>query len=201
MSDSKGEVLDSIPDETGEKRAEAGDCFNRLKERLFRERLLRDGRRPDGRGFDQVRAISSEVGFLPRAHGSALFTRGETQALVTATLGTGDDAQRLDLLTGESSKRFMLHYNFPPFSVGEVRFLRGPGRREIGHGVLAERAVTPMLPSEEKFPYTVRVVSDILESNGSSSMATVCGAIMALQDAGVPSGLHRRHRHGTGQGG
>ena len=186
MSDSKGEVLDSIPDETGEKRSAAGDCFNRLKERLFRERLLRDGRRPDGRSFDQVRAVSSEVGLLPRAHGSALFTRGETQALVTATLGTGDDAQRLDLLTGESSKRFMLHYNFPPFSVGEVRFLRGPGRREIGHGVLAERAVTPMLPSEEEFPYTVRVVSDILESNGSSSMATVCGAIMALQDAGVP---------------
>ena len=186
MSDSRKEMLDSISDEAGDKRTEAGECFNRLKERLFRERLLQDGRRPDGRSFDQVRTISSEVGLLPRAHGSALFTRGETQALVTATLGTGDDAQRLDLLTGESSKRFMLHYNFPPFSVGEVRFLRGPGRREIGHGALAERAVTPMLPSEEEFPYTVRVVSDILESNGSSSMATVCGAVMSLQDAGVP---------------
>jgi polyribonucleotide nucleotidyltransferase len=123
---------------------------------------------------------------LPRTHGSALFTRGETQALVTVTLGTGEDVQRLDDLMGESSKRFMLHYNFPPFSVGEVRFLRGPGRREIGHGALAERALRPVLPPESDFPYTIRVVSDILESNGSSSMASVCGGVLALQDAGVP---------------
>ena len=123
---------------------------------------------------------------LPRTHGSALLRRGETQALVAVTLGTGEDVQRLDDLTGESTKKFMLHYNFPPFSVGEVRFLRGPGRREIGHGALAERAILPVLPPETEFPYTIRIVSDILESNGSSSMATVCGAIMALQDAGVP---------------
>jgi polyribonucleotide nucleotidyltransferase len=126
------------------------------------------------------------VGLLPRTHGSALFTRGETQALVTATLGTAEDVQRLEALSGEAQKRFMLHYNFPPFSVGEVGFLRGPGRREIGHGALAERALGNMLPAEEDFPYTVRVVSDILESNGSSSMATVCGATLALMDAGVP---------------
>ena len=186
MSNHKKYVLQSIEDDDGERNAEAGQSFDRLKEKLFRKQLLRDKRRPDGRQFNEIRNITTEVGLLPRAHGSALFTRGETQALVTATLGTGDDAQRLDLLTGESSKRFMLHYNFPPFSVGEVRFLRGPGRREIGHGALAERAIKPMLPSEESFPYTVRVVSEILESNGSSSMATVCGAVMALQDAGVP---------------
>jgi polyribonucleotide nucleotidyltransferase len=126
------------------------------------------------------------VGLLPRTHGSALFTRGETQALVTATLGTSDDVQRMDVLEGEAQKRFMLHYNFPPFSVGEVGFLRGPGRREIGHGALAERSIRNMMPDEEVFPYTVRVVSDILESNGSSSMATVCGATLSLMDAGVP---------------
>jgi polyribonucleotide nucleotidyltransferase len=160
-----------------------------LKERIFREEVLEKRQRPDMRSFDQIREISTEAGLLPRTHGSALFTRGETQALVTVTLGTGEDVQRLDGLLGESSKRFMLHYNFPPFSVGEVRFLRGPGRREIGHGALAERAIAPVLPGEEDFPYTVRVVSDILESNGSSSMASVCGGIMALQDAGV--GLKR----------
>jgi polyribonucleotide nucleotidyltransferase len=142
--------------------------------------------RPDGRGFKEVRDISIEVSLLPRTHGSALFTRGETQALVTATLGTADDEQRMDTLEGESFKRFMLHYNFPPFSVGEVKPLRGPGRREIGHGALAERSLLPIMPSEEAFPYTVRVVSDIMESNGSSSMATVCGGILALMDAGVP---------------
>src|SRR5262249_39506909 len=128
---------------------------------------------------------------LPRTHGSALFTRGETQALVTLTLGTKDDEQRIELLEpGEASKRFMLHYNFPPFSVGEVGFMRGPGRREIGHGALAERAVSALVPDEAKFPYTLRIVSDILESNGSSSMATVCGASLALMDAGVPIGSH-----------
>ncbi|OPX18709.1 MAG: hypothetical protein BZ151_13215 [Desulfobacca sp. 4484_104] len=126
------------------------------------------------------------MGLLPRVHGSALFTRGETQALVTTTLGTSSDEQRIDSLLGESFKRFMLHYNFPPFSVGEARFLRGPGRREIGHGNLAERALTPVLPATEQFPYTIRIVSDILESNGSSSMATVCGGSLALMDGGVP---------------
>ena len=160
--------------------------FGLIEERIFREDLLQRHRRPDRRAFDAVRPITCEVGFLPRVHGSALFTRGETQALVTATLGTSEDVQRLDVLEGESQKRFMLHYNFPPFSVGEVAFLRGPGRREIGHGALAERAVRTVMPDEDVFPYTIRVVSDILESNGSSSMATVCGASLALMDAGVP---------------
>ncbi|MEJ2076397.1 MAG: polyribonucleotide nucleotidyltransferase [Acidobacteriota bacterium] len=178
-------ILELIPEEEAEKRAIAGRTFDRLMEKLFRSNLLDKGVRPDLRQFNEIRPISSEVGFLPRTHGSALFTRGETQALVTVTLGTGEDVQRLDDLTGESSKRFMLHYNFPPFSVGEVRFLRGPGRREIGHGALAERAISPVLPSEEEFPYTIRVVSDIMESNGSSSMASVCGGVLALEDAGV----------------
>src|SRR5439155_5233998 len=140
----------------------------------------------DGRDFTTIRPISSEVGFLPRTHGSALFTRGETQALVTATLGTAYEAQKMDWIEGEWTKRFMLHYNFPPFSVGEVKFLRGAGRREIGHGALAERALTAVLPTEEAWPYTTRVVSDILESNGSSSMASICGGTLALVDAGVP---------------
>ncbi len=144
--------------------------------------------RPDGRGFEEIRPIWSEVGALPRTHGSAIFTRGETQALVTGTLGTKDDEQRIEMLEpgSETFKRFMLHYNFPPFSVGEVGFMRGPGRREIGHGALAERAVLAVVPDETVFPYTLRVVSDILESNGSSSMASICGASMALMDAGVP---------------
>jgi polyribonucleotide nucleotidyltransferase len=157
-----------------------------LKERIFRDDILITRRRPDARAFEEIRPITCEVGFLPRTHGSALFTRGETQALVCATLGTADDVQRIDLIEGESSKRFMLHYNFPPFSVGEVGFMRGPGRREIGHGALAERSLLPVMPTEEQFPYTIRLVSDILESNGSSSMATVCGASLALMDAGVP---------------
>jgi polyribonucleotide nucleotidyltransferase len=171
-----------------EQAAEAHDLFDRLKERIFRDQMLKDRRRPDGRAFDQIRKIDVEVGVLPRTHGSALFTRGETQALVTCTLGTKEDEQRIELLdpTGDTSKRFMLHYNFPPFSVGEVGFMRGPGRREIGHGALAERSLSPMIPDETKFPYTLRVVSDILESNGSSSMATVCGATLSLLDAGVP---------------
>jgi polyribonucleotide nucleotidyltransferase len=179
-------LLESYPEDDEEKRRLAAHYFGRLEERLFRDDVVEKHRRPDRRAFDQVREISSEVGILPRTHGSALFTRGETQALVTATLGTAEDVQRLDVLEGEAFKRFMLHYNFPPFSVGEVAFLRGPGRREIGHGALAERALIAVVPEEKEFPYTIRVVSDILESNGSSSMATVCGGTLALMDAGVP---------------
>ncbi len=181
------EALASIPEEDEELQKQAKQAFERLREKLFREDVLRHHRRPDGRAFDQIRAITCEVGLLPRVHGSALFTRGETQALATLTLGTKEDMQRLDLLfEDEAFKRFMLHYNFPPFSVGEVKFLRGPGRREIGHGALAERALMNLLPPEDDFPYAMRLVSDILESNGSSSMATVCGGSLALMDAGVP---------------
>ena len=166
--------------------ADAGKTFDHLKERIFRDEMLKDRRRPDGRAFDQIRKITCEVGVLPRTHGSAIFSRGETQALVTTTLGTKDDEQRIEMFDlTETSKRFMLHYNFPPFSVGEVGFMRGPGRREIGHGALAERALSPMIPDEKAFPYTVRLVSDILESNGSSSMASVCGGTLSLMDAGV----------------
>ncbi len=167
--------------------AEAKKAFSSLKERIFRDEMLKDRRRPDGRAFDEIRKITCEIGVLPRTHGSAIFTRGETQALVTTTLGTKDDEQRIEMFDlAETSKRFMLHYNFPPFSVGEVGFMRGPGRREIGHGALAERAVSSVIPDEKGFPYTLRVVSDILESNGSSSMASVCGATLSLMDAGVP---------------
>ena len=148
--------------------------------------MLNDRIRFDSRKLDEIRAIDIEVGVLPRTHGSALFTRGETQALATVTLGTQRDAQIIEEYDGESKQKFLLHYNFPPFSVGEVKFLRGASRREIGHGVLARRALLPVLPNEEDFPYTIRVVSDILESNGSSSMATVCGGSLALFDAGVP---------------
>jgi polyribonucleotide nucleotidyltransferase len=179
-------LLESLPEE---QHLEANKLYDALKERIFRDQMIEDRRRPDGRAFDQIRQITIETSALPRTHGSAIFTRGETQALVTVTLGTKEDAQRIELLEpGEASKRFMLHYNFPPFSVGEVGFMRGPGRREIGHGALAERAISPLIPDETKFPYTLRVVSDILESNGSSSMATVCGASLALMDAGVPLG-------------
>jgi polyribonucleotide nucleotidyltransferase len=167
--------------------AQAGKIFDYLKERIFRDEMLKDRRRPDGRAFDEIRPITCEIGVLPRTHGSAIFTRGETQALVTTTLGTKDDEQRIELFDpSETSKRFMLHYNFPPFSVGEVGFMRGPGRREIGHGALAERALSPIIPDEKAFPYTLRVVSDVMESNGSSSMASVCGGTLALMDAGVP---------------
>jgi polyribonucleotide nucleotidyltransferase len=180
----KKKALEPIADEL---KPEASKCFDALKERIFRDQMLKDRRRPDGRKFDQVRKIDVEVGILPRTHGSSLFTRGETQALVTATLGTKDDEQRIELLdSSESSKRFMLHYNFPPFSVGEVGFMRGAGRREIGHGALAERALSAVVPDDKAFPYTMRIVSDILESNGSSSMASVCGATLSLMDAGVP---------------
>ena len=179
-------LVESYPEDDVAKRRLVAHYFDSLEERLFRDDVVLKRQRPDRRPFDQVRQISSEVGILPRTHGSGLFTRGETQALVTATLGTAEDQQRLDVLEGEAFKRFMLHYNFPPFSVGEVAFLRGPGRREIGHGALAERALISMIPEEPDFPYTIRVVSDILESNGSSSMATVCGGTLALMDAGVP---------------
>jgi polyribonucleotide nucleotidyltransferase len=183
----KKEIKESIPEEDEEKITLAMRAFERLRENYFREDILERGRRPDARAFDEIRDITCEVGVLPRAHGSALFTRGETQALATTTLGTKEDKQRLDLLFEEESfKRFMLHYNFPPFSVGEVKFLRGPGRREIGHGALAERALLNLLPPETDFPYAMRLVSDIMESNGSSSMATVCGGSLSLMDAGVP---------------
>jgi polyribonucleotide nucleotidyltransferase len=177
-------VVSSFPEE---QQSEAGKLFDRLKETIFRDEMLKARRRPDGRAFDEVRNIDVQVGLLPRTHGSALFTRGETQALVTCTLGTKDDEQRIEMLDPtELSKRFMLHYNFPPFSVGEVGFMRGAGRREIGHGALGERALTAVVPDEKSFPYTIRVVSDILESNGSSSMASVCGGSLAMMDAGVP---------------
>jgi polyribonucleotide nucleotidyltransferase len=183
----KDEIKESIPEDDEEKRILAKRAFERLRENIFRDDVLNKRRRPDGRSFDQIRQITCEVGLLPRVHGSALFTRGETQALATLTLGTKEDMQRQDLLFAQDQfKRFMLHYNFPPFSVGEVKFLRGPGRREIGHGALAERALLSLLPPEADFPYAMRLVSDILESNGSSSMATVCGGSLALMDAGVP---------------
>jgi polyribonucleotide nucleotidyltransferase len=184
VDEAKAKVVDPLEEE---QQPEAKKLFDMLKERIFRDEMLKDRRRPDGRKFDEIRDIESEVGVLPRTHGSALFTRGETQAMVTATLGTKDDEQRIELLdSSESSKRFMLHYNFPPFSVGEVGFMRGAGRREIGHGALAERALSAVIPDDKTFPYTMRVVSDILESNGSSSMASVCGATLSLMDAGVP---------------
>jgi polyribonucleotide nucleotidyltransferase len=179
------DLLASYP-EDDLKRSDAKAIFKDLKEKVMRDEALERGRRLDGRRFDEIRPISIEVGVLPRTHGSTVFTRGETQALVTATLGTAEDQQKIEMVDGEQWKRFMLHYNFPPFSVGEVQFLRGPGRREVGHGALAERALAPMIPAEEKFPYTIRVVSDILESNGSSSMASVCGGSIAMMDAGVP---------------
>jgi polyribonucleotide nucleotidyltransferase len=163
-----------------------GELVDKVKKQVVREAIIREGRRVDGRGLTDVRPISCEVEVLPRTHGSALFTRGETQALVVTTLGTSSDEQKIDALIGEHYKKFMLHYNFPPFSTGETKFLRGPGRREIGHGALAERALLPVLPDEADFPYTIRIVSEVLESNGSSSMATVCGASLSLMQAGVP---------------
>jgi polyribonucleotide nucleotidyltransferase len=180
------ELVASIPEGEVERKVEAKQIFKELKEKVLRDEVLQHNVRLDGRKFDEVRPIWIETSVLPRTHGSAVFTRGETQALVTCTLGTADDAQKIESFEGETWKSFMLHYNFPPFSVGEVAFLRGPGRREVGHGALAERALAPMIPGEEKFPYTVRVVSDILESNGSSSMASVCGGALAMMDAGVP---------------
>jgi len=160
--------------------------FEEIERQLMREWILEKKRRIDGRGLREIRAISCEVGVLPRTHGSALFTRGETQVLAVVTFGTSEDEQKINSLMGETYKSFMLHYNFPPFSTGEVSPLRSPSRREIGHGALAEKAILPVLPSNEKFPYTIRIVSEVLESNGSSSMATVCGASLSLMDAGVP---------------
>jgi polyribonucleotide nucleotidyltransferase len=168
------------------KRKEVGGLVDKVKKHVVREAIVKEGRRIDGRGLTDVRAITCEIDVLPRAHGSSLFTRGETQALVVTTLGTSSDEQKIDALVGEYYKKFMLHYNFPPFSTGEVKFLRGPGRREIGHGALAERALIPVLPDTADFPYTIRVVSEVLESNGSSSMASVCGGSLSLMQAGVP---------------
>ncbi len=160
--------------------------FNRAFDKVEKEvvrKLIMEGKRPDGRAYDQVRDIDCEIGLLPRSHGSALFTRGETQALVSVTLGTGRDEQTVDGLLDEFGQDFMLHYNFPPFSVGEVRFIRGPGRREIGHGVLAEKALEQVKPEKEDFPYTIKIVSDITESNGSSSQASICGGTLAMMAA------------------
>src|ERR1700716_2530250 len=182
----KKELVAGLPPDDQLAKPKLEKYYEALRERIFRDQVTKNKRRPDGRAFDQVREIWVEAGILPRTHGSAIFTRGETQALVTTTLGTSDDMQRLEGFQGEAKKRFMLHYNFPPFSVGEVGFMRGAGRREIGHGALAERSLSQVLPSEENWPYTMRVVSDILESNGSSSMASVCGASLSLMDAGVP---------------
>src|SRR5258705_10122875 len=183
----KKEVVESIPEDQAERRQMAKRVFDHLKEKIFRDDILNNRRRPDGRRFSEIRPISAEVGWLPRVHGSALFTRGETQAIATTTLGTKDDEQFLDdLEKGEVKRRFMLNYNFPHFSVGEVGRFGNPGRREIGHGALARRAIEAVLPDESDFPYTIRIVSDITESNGSSSMASVCGGILSLMDAGVP---------------
>ncbi|MGD9563233.1 MAG: polyribonucleotide nucleotidyltransferase [Pyrinomonadaceae bacterium] len=183
----KKEVVESYPEDQPEARSAAAKAFGFLKEKTFREDMLDNRRRPDGRKFSEIRQISGEVGWLPRVHGSALFTRGETQAIVTTTLGTKMDEQYLDdIEKGEVKRRFMLHYNFPPYSVGEAGRFGGTSRRETGHGNLARRAIEAVLPSEEEFPYTLRIVSDITESNGSSSMASVCGGILSLMDAGVP---------------
>jgi len=181
----KKSVLEKYAEDE-EKLALASSYFGKIKEKVFREYSLQTRKRTDGRASDEIRPITTEVGILPRVHGSALFTRGETQGLVSLTYGTSSDSQLIDSIRGEERNRFMLHYNFPSFSVGEVRPNRGPGRREIGHGALAQRALLPVVPAVVDFPYTIRLVSDILESNGSSSMASVCGGSMALQNAGVP---------------
>jgi len=190
LSKVKTEVITALvpadAEDADERKEKVKSIYENLKSQVMRNMILDDKVRIDGRDFESIRPISCEVGLLPRTHGSALFTRGETQGLVVVTLGTEDDVQTIDNLMEEGTKNFMLHYNFPPFSVGEVKFLRSPGRREIGHGALAERAVRKVMPSEQDFPYTVRIVSEILESNGSSSMASVCGASLSLMDAGVP---------------
>jgi polyribonucleotide nucleotidyltransferase len=196
LSEIKKELLQALKDEAqgdAQKLAnvtvrekEIKGYYEDVKYDYMRKMITDERRRIGGRGEADIRKITCEVGLLPRVHGSALFTRGETQALVATTLGTAEDEQRVELLTGMHFKKFMLHYNFPPFSVGEVKFLRSPGRREIGHGVLAERALRQVMPADDKFPYTVRIVSDIMESNGSSSMASVCGGCLSLMDAGVP---------------
>ncbi len=188
MDDLRAGMLDALDDEEAEYAADFKESFYGVVKKVTRTGVLDDRVRADGREFNEIRPINCEVGVAPRVHGSALFTRGETQAFVSTTLGTADDSKKMENYGGEWWKKFYLHYNFPPFSVGEARFLRGPGRREIGHGALAERAVQPILPDEEDFPYVLRIVSDIFESNGSSSMASVCGATLSLMDAGVPIG-------------
>ena len=195
LKEKREETLDSIKkevfeklvtEETGYLERDVKLALVGLEKEIVRKAILEGGKRVDGRARTDIRPISCEVGILPRTHGSGLFTRGQTQSLSVTTLGTSADEQMIDALEGETSKSFMLHYNFPPFSVGEVKPVRGPGRREIGHGALAEKSLKPVMPSKEDFPYTVRLVSDILESNGSSSMATVCGSTLSLMDAGVP---------------
>ena len=179
------EIMNNIEDDS--KKGKYKSAVHRLEYEIFRTTLIEKKKRNDGRELDEIRDINIELGILPRVHGSAVFTRGETQALATVTLGSEDDAQRIDDISSSGAlKKFMLHYNFPPYSVGEVSFLRGAGRREIGHGNLAEKGLSPVIPDEDKFPYTIRIVSDIMESNGSSSMATVCGGTLALMNGGVP---------------
>jgi polyribonucleotide nucleotidyltransferase len=188
-----GRIAQDVVAALGVEENQAGkirEIFEGLEKAEVRRLIVERGLRVDGRKVNEIRPISIEMAYLPRAHGSALFTRGETQAMVAATLGTKSDEQKIEALEGETYRHFMLHYNFPPFSVGEVRRFGSPSRRDIGHGALAERAVEAVLPSKEEFPYTIRIVSDILESNGSSSMATVCGACLALLDAGVPLKSH-----------
>ena len=182
----KADFKAKLPTDLAERGAEVSEALDKVKKEIVRGEIVNKGKRLDGRGLHDVRHISVDVGFLPRTHGSALFTRGETQAVVVTTLGTAADEQRIDALHGDFYKRFMLHYNFPPYSVGEAKMLRTPGRREVGHGALAERALKPVLPSAEAFPYTIRIVSETTESNGSSSMAAVCGGALSLMDAGVP---------------
>ncbi len=186
MKEIYGEISEAIPEEFEAFRSSFGKCFEDLEREILREIVVGEGRRIDGRAFDEIRPINCEVGILPRTHGSAVFTRGETQALVVTTFGTSEDEQKIDNISEEGYKSFLLHYNFPPYCVGEAKPLRPPSRREIGHGALAERALKPVIPGEDVFPYTIRVVSEILESNGSSSMATVCGTSLSLMDAGVP---------------
>jgi polyribonucleotide nucleotidyltransferase len=186
LAAAKQSAKESVASEDGAAEAQVEKIIEQLERQILREMIIREKRRIDGRTYADIRPISSEVGILPRVHGSALFSRGETQALAVLTLGTSSDEQRMDYVSGEEMRSFMLHYNFPPYSVGEAKFLRGPGRREIGHGALARRALLPILPSKEEFPYTIRIVSEILSSNGSSSMATVCGGALSLMDAGVP---------------
>ena len=186
LDEIRAKTLADLEPEYPEGASDIKEALHELEREILRGMILNENKRIDGRSFTDIRPISCQVGLLPRSHGSSLFTRGETQSLGIATLGTTFDDQRLDAVIGESSKSFMLHYNFPPFCVGEARQLRAPGRREIGHGALAERAIRAVMPEDEEFPYTVRVVSEVLESNGSSSMATVCSGTLALMDAGVP---------------
>jgi polyribonucleotide nucleotidyltransferase len=186
VAELKKQLKADLPEDDAEAAAKLEKYYEVLRERIFREQVTKQRVRPDRRRFDEIRQITIETGVLPRTHGSSLFTRGETQALVTTTLGTSDDVQRIERYEGETKRSFMLHYNFPPFSVGETGRMTGVGRREVGHGALAERAILAVLPEDGKWPYTMRVVSDILESNGSSSMASVCGAALSLMDAGVP---------------